>query len=369
MIISAAEIPDIIIIIGIIAAVVVLIGIIIAVVLAKRSAAKRSGERTAGEVTADSAAARAEDRTAGEIRTDIPYEDNTDITENGTDTETGITAEVQPEPVMQSDGEEDGASEETREEAQPAKKQKEARVRTSRRAAGSWTVEYKRLGEYVAVLCAKNGEPMLSSETYSTEEGARAGIGTIVRNITGGGTFVIYRDKNDNYYFKLKTAGNKFLCVGETYRSKDQCEKAMESVKRLAPTAPIAGGLSESDEYIEYSPATVTIPPDAAPGKWQIENMSGGMFRAKLYAANGQLMLTTEEVSSQRTAITVIESIKKNAADGNFVIDRDKFGRYYYKLRNARKSVICMGESYDSLPSCVKAIETVRRYCATAILS
>ena len=57
-----------------------------------------------------------------------------------------------------------------------------------------------------------------------------------------------------------------------------------------------------------------------------------------------------------------------NAADGNFVIDRDKFGRYYYKLRNVKKSVICIGETYDSLASCVSAIESVRRYAATAVM-
>lgn len=79
---------------------------------------------------------------------------------------------------------------------------------------------------------------MLSSEIYSSEEGARAGIATIVRNITESGRFVVYRDKNDNYYYKLKTSGNKLLCVGEIYKSKDQCERAVESVKRLAADAP-----------------------------------------------------------------------------------------------------------------------------------
>ena len=63
-----------------------------------------------------------------------------------------------------------------------------------------------------------------------------------------------------------------------------------------------------------------------------------------------------------------LDAVRKNASDGNFVIDRDKFGRYCYKLRNVKKSVICTGETYDSLASCVKAIETVRRYCVTAEL-
>ena len=77
-------------------------------------------------------------------------------------------------------------------------------------------------------------------------------------------------------------------------------------------------------------------------------------------------MLATEEVSMRRSALSAIESVKKNSAQGNFIIDRDKFGRYYYKLRNAQKSVICIGETYDSLDSCISALESVRRFAATA---
>ena len=48
-------------------------------------------------------------------------------------------------------------------------------------------------------------------------------------------------------------------------------------------------------------------------------------------------MLATEQVSLEKSARNAIESVKKNAEEGNFIIDRDKFGRFYYKLRNAQK--------------------------------
>ena len=76
-------------------------------------------------------------------------------------------------------------------------------------------------------------------------------------------------------------------------------------------------------------------------------------------------MLATEEVSLRKSAEKAIEAVKKNSLAGNFIIDRDKFGRYYYKLRNAQKSVICIGEAYDSLESCINALESVRRFAAT----
>ena len=79
-------------------------------------------------------------------------------------------------------------------------------------------------------------------------------------------------------------------------------------------------------------------------------------------------MLATEEVALKKSAENAIESVKKNAAAGNFIIDHDKFGRFYYKLRNAQKSVICIGEAYESLDSCTAAIESVRRFAATAVI-
>ena len=79
-------------------------------------------------------------------------------------------------------------------------------------------------------------------------------------------------------------------------------------------------------------------------------------------------MLATEEVASKKNAESAVDSVKKNALAGNFIIDRDKFGRFYYKLRNVQKSVICIGEAYESLDSCVSAIESVRRFALNSEL-
>ena len=344
MITAAAGTSDIILIIGIIVAAVVLVAIVVIAVLFNRADKKKRANAEAD--TADGEAAEEQ----------LPPEPS--AAERRAEEESAAPAAAAAEPV----------AEQYAETAEPTddKKPRPKVAPGVRRPAGSWSVEFKREGEYVAVLSAKNGELMLESEIYSSEEGARSGIATIVRNITGGGKFVIYRDKNGNYYFKLKSSGNKLLCIGEIYRAKDQCEKAVESVRRLAADAPIAGGVSRGDEYIEYKPSPVRVNAKSAPGKWVVKRGDDDMWHAMLYAGNGQLMLATEGVSSQSTALAALDAVRKNAAEGNFVIDRDKFGRYCYKLRNARKSVICIGETYDSLPSCTKAIETVRRYCSTA---
>ena len=247
----------------------------------------------------------------------------------------------------------------------PAAK-KETKKAADKAAAGKWSVAKKADDEYLAILVASNGEVMLTSEIYSSESGARNGIATIVKNVESG-NFVIYQDKRNNSYFKLKTATNRLLCAGEIYSTKDACESAIESVKRIAKESPISQEIVEG-KYIEYTCAPLNKDEiSGAKGKWKIEEKDG-KFSAKLYASNGQLMLSTEQVASRATAESAIESVKKNSADGNFIIDKDKSGRFYYKLRNNAKSIICIGESYNSLDGCTSALESVRRFANNSII-
>ena len=255
----------------------------------------------------------------------------------------------------------------------PAKQaaKSEAKIGTKaepKRMLGKWRIVIKGENAYIAALHASNGEVMLTSEIYSTEDGARSGVETIKRGVETG-NFVIYRDKGGDYYFKLKSAGNRLLCVGEIYTTRDACEKAAESVKRIAKDSPLMIKVSEGERFIAYTPAEVTPPAKKSQGKWRIEQGENGGFSAKLYANNGQVMLSTEEVASRKTAEKAIESVRKNCAAGNFYIDKDKFGRFYYKLHNVQKSVICTGETYDNVDSVVSAIESVRRFASNAELT
>ncbi len=250
-------------------------------------------------------------------------------------------------------------------EVEPTAKTAEPKTE-SKKLLGKWIIEMRSEGEYDATLCASNGEIMLTSEIYTTEEGARKGIGSIIRGIENG-KFVIYETKKGNFYYKLKTSTNRILCAGEIYKYKDQCLKAVESVKRLAFTANIESGVIQGRKYIEYVPQSLEDDAKALKGKWRIEKSENG-YSAKLYANNGQLMLSTEDVSQEKSAKNSIESVKKNAESANFIIDTDKFGRFYYKLRNSQKTVICIGECYESLDSCVNAIESVRRFARSSSL-
>lgn len=243
----------------------------------------------------------------------------------------------------------------------PAKTAAKTEKAPAKKLNGKWRIVRKKEDEYISELLASNGEVMLTSETYSTAEGAIKGIATIIKGVDDG-NFIIYRDKGGNYYYKLKSASNKLLCVGEIYTNKDGCVAAAETVKRIAKGSPVTGGVTDGEEYVAYTPeATIAEAKKGARGKWKIEKGEFG-YSARLYANNGQLMMATEEVKEKSTATAAVASVKKNSASGNFIIDKDKFGRFYYKLRNSQKSVICIGEAYDTLEACISALESVRKF-------
>ena len=68
--------------------------------------------------------------------------------------------------------------------AKPAAKKAEP-VKDAKTAVGKWIIKEKGDGEFVAFLYANNGEIMLTSEIYTSEESARAGIDTIRKNVDG----------------------------------------------------------------------------------------------------------------------------------------------------------------------------------------
>lgn len=249
----------------------------------------------------------------------------------------------------------------------PAAKKAES-VKEAKATVGKWIIKEKGEGEFVAFLYANNGEIMLTSEIYTSEESARAGIDTIRKNVDGG-TFVNYKDKNKNYYFKLKSVKNRILCVSETYKSEALAESAKESVKRFV-SSPVQSGVEKDITVVKYVLPKKEEPVDtrsAYSGKWKIEK-DGDTYMAKLFASNGELLLNSESYVSYASAKSAIATIVTNGVAGNFIIDSDKKGRYFFKLRSAQKATLCIGETYAKLDSCQSAIESVRRFLKTAKL-
>lgn len=91
---------------------------------------------------------------------------------------------------------------------------------------------------YYFELFASNGEKLLTSEEYTTYEGAVNAVATHKANIAKG-NFRISVTKKGDYLFKLLGGNGQLLCMGEHYKTRSRCESAVESVKRFSQSAGV----------------------------------------------------------------------------------------------------------------------------------
>lgn len=230
---------------------------------------------------------------------------------------------------------------------------------------GKWIIKKKSDEDFVLNLVANNGEIILASESHTTALGAKISLLTLKKNIEKD-QFKLHCDKKNQYFFKLKDSSNKLLAMGQVYSTKKSAQKSIESVKRFY-NADIVEEVVEDLTYVKYNVTELKTgeAKEAYRGKWIINKVED-TFQAKLHASNGEILLVTERYASINSVYSAIETLKKNANLGNFIIDCDKNKNYFYRLRNANKLTLAIGETYTKISAVNSSIESVRKFSETA---
>ena len=223
---------------------------------------------------------------------------------------------------------------------------------------------------YFFELHASNGEKLLSSEEYTSYNGAIRGIETHKANILKN-NFRITLSKKGDYIFKLLSGKNMLLCMGENYPTKAGCESAIESVKRFARTAFVDENVQDHIVKVPVEDDSPVEPlPDGYNGKWLIwdaTDLNGSpVYYFELYANNGEKLLSSEEYTTYVGAVNGIQTHKTNIEKGNFRVSLTKRGDYIYKLLNGNGQLLCLGEHYKTKTRCLNAVESVKRFAANS---
>jgi len=103
-------------------------------------------------------------------------------------------------------------------------------------------------------LKAGNGQVIATSEVYASEDACKNGIASVQKNapvaavenqtVEGYATekhpkFEIYKDKAEEFRFRLKATNGQIIAVSEGYTTLANCENGIESVKKNAVDAVI----------------------------------------------------------------------------------------------------------------------------------
>lgn len=88
-------------------------------------------------------------------------------------------------------------------------------------------------------LRANNGEPILASEGYESEDAARNGIDSAKQNAPNDARYTREIASNGQHFFTLRAGNNEVIGKSETYSSPAAMENGIAAVKKDAPAAAI----------------------------------------------------------------------------------------------------------------------------------
>lgn len=103
----------------------------------------------------------------------------------------------------------------------------------------AFIIERTKFGEFRFRLTAKNGQVILSSESYTTKDGCKNGIESVRKNAPNDDRYERKEAKNGQPFFNLRAGNNQVIGTSELYSSASGMNTGIESVKRNAPIADI----------------------------------------------------------------------------------------------------------------------------------
>lgn len=171
---------------------------------------------------------------------------------------------------------------------------------------------------------------------------------TVTKSYGDEDAYILGETKTHDNYMKKETVEKKKESTPSTV---DNHSKINEEAKAQPTATKKANATTGNAQQKE-----TTSGENKALGKYEIVLKLDG-YHFYLLANNGQLLYESVGYTTAQGAMRGIETFIRNVANENFVINKDKFGRYRYIL-NKRY----VGENYNSKASCGNSIKSVRYF-------
>jgi uncharacterized protein len=197
-------------------------------------------------------------------------------------------------------------------------------------------------GKHYFHLVAGNGEVVLQSEAYESAQGAENGVAAVLDAGRATDAFEIREARDGEHYFVLKAANREVIGVSETYVSKANAERALDTTKRLVR---------------EIRRQTIAA---ARTAKFETFSGADGLTYFHMRATNGQTVLQSQGYQSSAGAKKGIRSVKENGFNpARFEVLEARDGQWYFRLKAGNNEIIGRSEMYASKQSAERGRDTV----------
>jgi uncharacterized protein len=105
--------------------------------------------------------------------------------------------------------------------------------------SGTFVIYKDKADQYRFRLNAANGENIGASEGYTAKASAQNGIESVGKNCSNDDNYEVFKGKDTKHYFRLKAANGEIILSSQGYSSKDAANEGTQAVKRNAPDANV----------------------------------------------------------------------------------------------------------------------------------
>jgi uncharacterized protein YegP (UPF0339 family) len=192
-------------------------------------------------------------------------------------------------------------------------------------------------------LAAGNGAILLTSEAYASRTSAINGVLSVETNGVDSAQYSLKQAANGGYLLHLNAANNEIISFSQVYSSKSNATRAITSCVRAVTT------------YLDKLEANTTG------ARVQIEEGSTNQFRFNVFAANGQVVLSSESYTTAAAAWNGAFAVQDAAAlDASFAILTATDGRFYFTLTAQNGQIVGISQMYTTKASAQAGIASVK---------
>jgi uncharacterized protein YegP (UPF0339 family) len=205
-------------------------------------------------------------------------------------------------------------------------------------------------GRFYFHLLAGNGQKVLQSQGYATEQSAATGIASVVENGQYADPYHILQAQSGEWYFNLYAGNWQVIATSEMYSSQSAAQKAVNTVIAIVQSSPTV--------------------PAASGARFQVFKGLDLNYHFHLRAANGEIVLQSQAYTTRTSAISGTSSVKTNGIDARrFTVKDAVNGQAYFVLTAANGQVIGVSETYVSRSNADHAAQAVSALIQTGTVA
>ncbi len=200
---------------------------------------------------------------------------------------------------------------------------------------------YQSGSDYRFRLKAANHRIILSSQAYGSRTAALNGVLSVCDNGENVARYELRDAANGETYFVLKARNGRVIGTSETYTTAYNAQRGADGVKRNV------------GEYLDWLA-------NRTGARFQTFQGADDRFYFNLYAANGEVVLTSQGYSTEEAALNGTFLVAYHAADERGYDIREAVnGEWYFNVLAANGEVIGTSETYYSHSNAKRAVDAV----------